>query len=71
METVKYKRLEVMRPRIKNKSELLVGTINHPGSVHGKFYRRDWLIQSIIYLWRIFRGGEGGEGGGLIERGAY
>ena len=41
METLKYKRLEVMQPRIKNKSELLVGTINHPGSVHGKFYSRD------------------------------
>ena len=22
--------------------------INHPGSVHTKFYSRDWLIQSII-----------------------
>ena len=48
VETLKYKRLEFMQPRIKNKSELLVGTINHPGSVHGKFYSGDWLIQSII-----------------------
>ena len=23
--------------------------INHPVSVHTKFYSRDWLIQSIIY----------------------
>ena len=23
--------------------------INHPGSVHTKFYNHDWLIQSIIY----------------------
>ena len=23
--------------------------INHPGSVHTKFYSCDWLIQSIIY----------------------
>ena len=22
---------------------------NHPGSVHRKFYRRDWLIQTLIY----------------------
>ena len=49
VETLKYKRLEVMQPRIKNKSELLVGTINHPGSVHKKFYSRDWLIQCIIH----------------------
>ena len=49
METLKHKRLEVMQPRIKNKSELPVGTINHPGSVHTKFYSRDWLIQCIIH----------------------
>ena len=30
--------------------------INHPGSVHMKFYSHDWLIQSIIYKWRIIRG---------------
>ena len=41
VETLKYKRLEVMQPRIKNNSELLVGTINHPGSVHGTFYSCD------------------------------
>ena len=23
--------------------------INYPGSVHTKFYSRDWFIQSIIY----------------------
>ena len=49
VETLKYKRLEVMQPRIKNKSELLVRTINHPGSVHKKFYSRDWLIQCTIH----------------------
>ena len=27
-------------------------------SVHTKFYSRDWLIKSIIYLWRVIRGGE-------------
>ena len=41
VEMLKYKRLEVMQPRIKNNSELLVGTINHPGSVHGTFYSCD------------------------------
>ena len=49
VEKLKNKRLEVMQPTIKNKSELLVGTINHPGSVHKKFYSRDWLIQCIIH----------------------
>ena len=30
--------------------------INHPGSVHVKFYSSYWWIQSIIYQWRIMRG---------------
>ena len=34
--------------------------IYHLGSVHMKFYSRDWLIQSIIYWWRIIKGGKGG-----------
>ena len=38
-----------MQPRIENESELPVGKIKHPGSVHTKFYSRDWLLQSIIY----------------------
>ena len=50
VEKLKYKRLEVMQPRIKNKSKLLVGTINHPGSVHKKFYSRDWLIYSVSFI---------------------
>ena len=50
VETLKYKKLEVMQPRIKNKSKLLVGTINHPGSVHKKFYSRDWLIYSVSFI---------------------
>ena len=42
--------------------------INHPGSVHMKFYSRDWsVIQSIIYDWRIIRG----KGRGLKERMAW
>ena len=41
VKNLKNKRLEVMQPRIKNKSELVAGTINHPGSVHKKFYSRD------------------------------
>ena len=33
--------------------------INHPGSVHVKFYSSYWWMQSIIYQWRIIRGGGG------------
>ena len=43
VENRKYKKLEVMQPRIKNKSELPVASswwINYPRSVHIKF----WLI---------------------------
>ena len=38
---LKYKKLEIMQPRIKNKAELPVGEVNHPRSVHTKFYSRD------------------------------
>ena len=37
----KYKMSEVIQLRIKNKAELPVGEVNHPGSVHTKFYSRD------------------------------
>ena len=45
--------------------------INHLGSVHTKFYSRNWSIQSICYLWKrgLIRG-RGliwGGGGDLIE----
>ena len=36
VEKLKYKKLEVMQPRIKNKSDL-----KHTGSVQMKFYSRD------------------------------
>ena len=39
VERLKYTKLQVLQPRIKNKPQ--------PGSVHTKFYSRDWLIQSI------------------------
>ena len=45
VEKLRYKKLEVMQPRIKNKSDL-----KHTGSVQMKFYSRDWSIQSIINL---------------------
>ena len=61
----KYKMSEVIQMRIKSKAELPVGEVNHPGSVHTKFYNRDWLIQSIIYDRRIITVGEGGRGLGL------
>ena len=51
-----------MQPRIRIKSELPVGKKNHPGSTHTKFYRFDWLIQSIIYYWRIIGEGKGRRG---------
>ena len=41
VEKLKYKKLEFMQPRIKNKAELPVGEVNHRGSVHTKFYSRD------------------------------
>ena len=41
VEKFKYKKLEIMQPRIKNKAELQVGEVNHPRSVHTKFYSRD------------------------------
>ena len=66
VEKLKYKKLEIMQPRIKNKAELPVGEVNHPRSVHTKFYSRDWFIQSIIYDRRIITVGEGGRG--LKER---
>ena len=34
--------------------------INHPRWVNTKFYSRDWSVHSIIYYWRIIRGGKGG-----------
>ena len=47
---LKYKKLEVMQPRVKNKYVRPSSWwINLPGSVHTQFYSRDWLIQSIIY----------------------
>ena len=58
---LKYEKLEIMQPRIKNKAELPVGEVNHPRSVHTKFYSRDWFIQSIIYDRRIITVGEGRE----------
>ena len=40
VDRLRYKKLEVMQGRIKNKSELLVDE-NHPRSVHTKFYSHD------------------------------
>ena len=44
VEKLRYKAFQVKQSRIRIKAKL-----NHPGSVHTKFYGRDWLIQSIIY----------------------
>ena len=40
VDKLRYKKLEVMQERIKNKSEHLVDE-NHPRSVHTKFYSHD------------------------------
>ena len=44
VEKLRYKKFQVKQPMIRIKAKL-----NHPGSVHTKFYGSDWLIQSIIY----------------------
>ena len=64
-----YKKVGVHVAKDQNLIRTSSWEINHPRSVHTKFYSRDWLIQSIIYYWRIIRGGE--RKGSLIERGAY
>ena len=46
VENLKYKKLEVKQPRVKNKSELLWWWINYPRSVQSKFYSLDRLIHS-------------------------
>ena len=47
VENLKYKKLDVMQPRFKNKSKLQLVN-KHPLSVHMKFYSCDWFIQTII-----------------------
>ena len=64
----KYKMSEVIQLRIKNKAELPVGEVNHPGSVHTKFYSRDWLIQ---FQHLSVKNDKEEGGGSLKERGAY
>ena len=68
-ERLKYNKLEVVQPRIKNKSSSW--RRNHPGSVHMKFYNRDSIKHFIFYYWRIIwgRGGEGLLWEGRFNRG--
>ena len=56
------------RSRSEDKKQVRTSSwwINHPGSVHVKFYSSYWWMQSIIYQWRIIRGG-----GGLIRDGRW
>ena len=49
VEKHKYKKLEVVQPRIKKQIRTSRRWTNHPGSVQMKFYSRDSLIQFIIY----------------------
>ena len=46
---LKYKKLEVMPAEDQKQIRTSSWWINHPWSVHTKFYGRDWLLQSIIY----------------------
>ena len=49
-ENLKYKKLEVMQPKIRNKSELPVGELTIPDQSTRSFtVVIDLLIQSIIY----------------------
>ena len=50
---VKYKKLGVMQPRIKNKTEpQLLNKPLHPGSVRRKFYSRNRLLTVVIDKYR-------------------
>ena len=75
VEKLKYKKLEVMHPRIKTTDRTSSWWMNHPGSVHTKFYS-PWLINTLSHL--LVKNDKGEEkGGGLInflplkKRGAY
>ena len=71
------------RSRSEDKKQVRTSSwwINHPGSVHVKFYSSYWWMQSIIYQWRIIRGmlflklfslkGGGVGGGELIRHGRW
>ena len=62
VEKPKYKKLEVMQPRIKTTGR--TWWMNHPGSVHTKFYS-PWLINTLSHL--LVKNDKGEEKGG----GAY
>ena len=49
VEKLKYKKVGGHAAEDQNKIRTSNWYINHPGSVHRKFYSRDWSIQSIIY----------------------
>ena len=70
MKKLRYEKLEVMHPRIKNKFQLPVGT-EKPPRISPHEVLQSWLINTAYHLLvnrRIIRGGEGalrgGEGGG-------
>ena len=49
METIQYKKLEVMQPRIKNDAELLV---NKPSGISPHDVLQSWLIKTD-YHWLV------------------
>ena len=48
-EKLKYKKVGGHATEDQNQIRTSRWQINHPRSVHTKFYSRDWLLQSIIY----------------------
>ena len=68
--------VEVMQPKDQEQIHTSTLWINHPRSVHTKFYSGDWLMQSNILLVSNNKGRWGGadllsssEKGGLIREG--
>ena len=60
VEKLKYKKVRGHAAEDQNQIRTSRWELNHPRSVHTKFNSHDWLIQSLIYKWKIIRGGEEG-----------
>ena len=64
MEKLKYEKLEVIQPRIKLKSELVVG--EKPSRISPHEVLQSWLISNTVY--HVLVNNNKGEGRGLKER---
>ena len=49
VEKLKNKKVGGHAAEVQNQIQTSSWQINHPGSVHMKFYSCDWVIQSLIY----------------------